>query len=122
MTFVWTTLRVSDLDRSLAFYHELLGLPIQERFGPPGHEIAMLGPENGTHLELLTSPDPLPEVPAPGLSLGFRPENIAALLASLQKAGVPIPPPMSPNPSLKFYFLHDPDGYTVQLVEEVPAD
>lgn len=121
MNFVWTTIKVKDLDRSLAFYHDLLGLPIQERFGPPGHEIAMLGPENGTHLELLTSPAPLPDVPAPGLSLGFQPEDMPAMLAALEKAGVTIPAPMSPNPSLQFYFVHDPDGYVVQLVEEVKA-
>lgn len=53
MTFTWTTIHVRDLDQSLAFYHDLLGLPIQERFGPPGHEIAMLGPEEGTRLELI---------------------------------------------------------------------
>ena len=63
MTFTWTTIHVRDLDQSLAFYHDLLGLPIQERFGPPGHEIAMLGPEEGTRLELIGGGE-IPEHPA----------------------------------------------------------
>ena len=119
MKFTWTTIRVRDLDKSLAFYHDLLGLPLQERFGPPGHEIAMLGPEEGTKLELLCEDQPLPESPAPCLSMGFAPENMAQLLADLEKAGRPVSPPMSPNPTLRFYFMQDPDGYTVQLVEEL---
>ena len=83
MTFTWTTIHVRDLDQSLAFYHDLLGLPIQERFGPPGHEIAMLGPEEGTRLELIGGGE-IPQHPAPTLSLGFSPENMGQLLAALE--------------------------------------
>ena len=64
MRFTWTTIRVRDLDKSLAFYHDLLGLPMQERFGPPGHEIAMLGPREGTKLELLCGGEPC-RIPGP---------------------------------------------------------
>ena len=71
MTFSWATIRVRNLEDSLAFYHNLLGLPIHDRFGPPGHQIVMLGTDPGTKLELIESAEPLPEVPAPGLSLGF---------------------------------------------------
>ena len=110
MTFTWTTIHVRDLDQSLAFYHDLLGLPIQERFGPPGHEIAMLGPEEGTRLELIGGGE-IPQHPAPTLSLGFAPENMGQLLAALEARAIPIRP-MSPNPALQFYFLEDPDGYT----------
>ena len=119
MRFTWTTIRVRDLDKSLAFYHDLLGLPVQERVGPPGHESAMLGPQEGTKLELLCGGEPLPESPAPCLSMGFAPENMGQLLADLEKAGITIPQPMSPNPALRFYFIQDPDGYAVQLVEEL---
>lgn len=41
MTFSWATIRVRNLEDSLAFYHNLLGLPIHDRFGPPGHQIVM---------------------------------------------------------------------------------
>lgn len=116
MTFNWTTLRVADLDRSIAFYRDLLGLPLFERFGPPGHEIAMMGEAEAPKVELLCS-----EVPAnagAGVSMGFTPENLPELLEKLQKAGY-TPETFSPNPSLRFYFVHDPDGYAIQLVEQV---
>ena len=117
MTFSWATIRVRNLEDSLAFYHNLLGLPIHDRFGPPGHQIVMLGTDPGTKLELIESAEPLPEVPAPGLSLGFAPENMRKLLSTLEAAGISCPPPMSTNPSLRFYFIQDPDGYVIQLVE-----
>ena len=116
MTFTWTTIHVRDLDQSLAFYHDLLGLPIQERFGPPGHEIAMLGPEEGTRLELIGGGE-IPEHPPPPPAPGGGPAEMW-LLAALEARAIPTRP-MSPNPSLQFYFLEDPDGYTVQLVEYV---
>lgn len=118
MTFTWTTLRVSDLDRSLAFYHDLLGLPLCERFGAAGHQIAMLGPEDGTKLELLCD-GPIPAGSGVGVSIGLAPEDMATLLAAVAAAGHAVPEPFSPGPGLRFYFLHDPDGYRVQLVEHL---
>jgi lactoylglutathione lyase len=118
MQFLWTTIQVSDLDRSLAFYQDLLGLPLLERFHGVGNEIAMLGETDGTHLELIVKEGaPLPAQPGQGLSLGFGPEDIGAVLAQLQGAGLTVSPPVSPNPTMKFYFVPDPDGYVIQLVE-----
>ncbi len=119
MKFVWTTIQVSDLDRSLAFYHDLLDLPVQERFPAGPNEIAMLGDAEGTKLELIQKPGPKLEAPGAGLSLGFAPADIGAALQKLAEQGVAVPPPVSPNPTMKFYFLQDPDGYVVQLVEYV---
>lgn len=117
MTINWTTLHVANMETSLAFYNGLLGLPIAGRMGVPGHEITMLGPEEGTKLELISTGEPAPQNPGAGVSMGFTPENMGQLLEDLKAAGVTIPEPMSPNPSLRFYFIQDPDGYTVQLVE-----
>lgn len=119
MKFVWTTIQVSDLDRSLAFYHDLLGLPVAERFQAGPNEIAMLGEGEGTKLELIRKAGPALESPGQGLSMGFAPADIAALLQKLADQGIAVPPPVSPNPTMKFYFLRDPDGYAVQLVEYV---
>jgi len=44
MTINWTTIHVADLEKSLAFYNGLMGLPVAGRMGVPGHEIAMLAP------------------------------------------------------------------------------
>ena len=119
MTINWTTIHVADIEKSIAFYHGLLGLPVAGRMGVPGHEIAMLGPEEGTKLELISTGEPAPENPGQGVSMGFTPDNMGELLEKLAAAGVAIPEPFSPNPTLRFYFISDPDGYAVQLVEQL---
>ena len=43
MRFTLTTLIVKDLDRSLAFYRDVLGMPLITRFATGAGEIAMLG-------------------------------------------------------------------------------
>ena len=41
MKYLWTTINVKDLDESIAFYSDLLGLKVQSRFpAGPGMEIA----------------------------------------------------------------------------------
>jgi len=119
MTINWTTIHVADLEKSLAFYNGLMGLPVAGRMGVPGHEIAMLGPDEGTKLELISTGEPAPANPGQGVSMGFTPDNMGELLDKLAAAGVVIPEPMSPNPTLRFYFIQDPDGYTIQLVEQL---
>ena len=53
MKFCWTTLSVNNMEESLKFYHEIIGLPVDRRFkmGPEA-EIAFLG-DGETKLELM---------------------------------------------------------------------
>lgn len=119
MTINWTTIHVADMAKSVAFYNGLLGLPVAGRMGVPGHEITMLGPEEGTKLELIATGEAIEGPVGLGVSMGFTPDNITDLLEKLAAAGVEIPEPFSPNPTLRFYFVKDPDGYAVQLVEQL---
>ena len=66
MAFAHTTIHVTDLDRSIAFYGRL-GMDVSRRFGPPGHEIAFLG-DGPTKLELVA--DGKGGVDYPGISIG----------------------------------------------------
>ena len=116
MKFLWTTIHVSDLDRSIAFYSGLLDLPVVERFFGNGNEIAMLGDADGTHLELLCKPG-RPETVGQGVSVGFAFPDIVAMGEKLTAAGCTVSPIIQPNPNVKFRFVSDPDGYQVQLVE-----
>lgn len=36
----------------------------------------------------------------------------------IKTLGVEAIGPIMPNPKTKFYFIHDPDGYRVQLLEQ----
>lgn len=72
MKFCWTTLRVSDFDKSLRFYRDLIGLPVAECSSHGGASIAMLGPEDGPKIELLYEADAPLQGQGDGISLGFE--------------------------------------------------
>lgn len=110
--FAHTTIHVTDLERSLKFYVEGIGMPVASRFAAGPHEIAMLGEKDGTHLELIG--DGKGPVDYPGISMGFSVKGAGEVAARLDPG---FKGPISPSPGVVFYFVRDPDGYTVQLME-----
>ena len=91
-----TGIAVVDLDDSLPFYREVLGLPLvhRETIADQGVEAALLDIGDG-HLELIAPLGPETGVAkflarnGPGLHhLAYRVDDIDAVLASLSAAGV----------------------------------
>lgn len=107
MAFAHTTLHVTDLERSVGFYQRL-GLPIARRLGD---RIAFLG-AGETLLELIG--DGKGPVDYPCISIGFTSPDAAALAKELDEKLVG---PISPGPGVEFYFVKDPDGFTVQILQ-----
>jgi len=118
MKLNWVTIRVRDLDRSLSFYRDLLALDIAAQFGPPDHQIVMLGQADAPKIELICQPNTTLENPGKGVSIGLEADDLDQLIARLQAHGLNPSGPVSPNPTLRFFFVQDPDGYTIQLVEQ----
>lgn len=116
MKLNWVTLRVSDLDASIAFYTEMLGMEIASRFGAPGHEIVMLGKENDAKVELICEGGANITEPGQGVSFGLESDNLDELVAKLRDAGHAVDGPIAPAPGVRFFFVKDPDGYNVQLL------
>ena len=113
MPFVLTTMNVSDLDRSLTFYRDLLGLPVAGQIGEAGDafRIAFLGDAQGTRLELIQGHG-APQ-PSETISVGIVPRDLQAALEACRDTAQG---PISPNPYTTFWFVRDPDGYRVQLL------
>ena len=118
MKLNWVTLRVGDLEKSLAFYHQLLGLSVAARFGDESHQIVMLGEADQAKVELICEPGVNIQSPGNGVSIGLEPQDLDKLVGELTQAGYPVAGPVSPNPHVRFFFVRDPDGYSVQLVEQ----
>lgn len=118
MKLNWVTLKVSQLENSVAFYSELLNLEVAQRFGNEEHQIVMLGKENEPKIELIWEPDGKVEQPGNGVSIGLEVDDFESMLAMLRERGIAVVGPIAPNPHIRFFFIKDPDGYTVQLVEQ----
>ncbi len=111
MVFAHITIHVANLDRSIVFY-KVFGMEVFRRFGSHGQEIAFLG-DGPTKLELVE--DGKGSVDYPGISIGFTHERAGELARSIDGGFVG---PMTPAPGVEFYFVRDPDGYTVQILQE----
>lgn len=120
MSFYWITLHVNNMEASLTFYHELLGLPIHARHGDGVNlEIIMLGEEDNTKIELLYAPNNPVAPKVEGLSIGIGVENLDEMMAYLKSKQIEIiKGPFSPTPHIRFCFVHDPNGVEVQLIEK----
>ena len=115
---------VADIDRALAFYVGTLGLKEQLRLplGKGVHEVVLGYPDNkGAGLILMwntakTAPYPLGE----GYSrFVLNVSDLDAALAYLVAKDVKVTQSATQAGSMKYAFVQDPDGYTVELLQIV---
>lgn len=120
MGFCWCTLEVDDMEKSLQFYREIVGLPLDRRFKPnSGMEISFLG-DGETKLELICREGNEAKIKGEGLSLGFTVDSLDQKIAFIKEKGIAIESgPLQPNPHLRFFFVLDPDGFKVQFAENM---
>ncbi|WP_081949463.1 VOC family protein [Paenibacillus durus] len=56
--------------------------------------------------------------PECGVSVGFDVESLDEAIENLKSKGIPVARgPIMPNPSLRFFYILDPDGFEVQIAE-----
>ena len=115
MKFNHVTLYVKDIEKSLKFYTEVVGLDVLDKMGDGhGNDIVFVG-SGDTQVELISTAKDF--TAGSGISLGFIPSSLEDAKALLQEkgfgAGGDI---MSPNPHTHFFFVKDPDGNTVQFI------
>jgi lactoylglutathione lyase len=116
MRFLWCTLYVKDIDASLRFYQDIVGLPVTRRFSEPGAELAFLG-DDETKLEIIQGK--LEPHTGEGVSVGFLVDNLEEKMAFVQQRGIKIHSgPFAPSKRTRFFFVSDPDGVLVQFVEQ----
>jgi catechol 2,3-dioxygenase len=117
---------VADLERSLAFYRDVLGFELTQRFGSQAAFLSAGGYHH--HLGLNTWESRGGSAPAPGSTGLYHVAFVyptRALLADavrrLQKAGIPIEGASDHGVSEAIY-LHDADGNGVELYWDRPRE
>ena len=120
MKFCWCTITVDNMDDSLKFYQEIVGLSISRRFtAGAGIEISFLG-EGETKVELIYNPNQKAPGNVKGISLGFEVESVDEMIKVIKEKGLEVESgPFQPNPHIKFFYVKDPNGVSIQFVENV---
>lgn len=120
----YVVLVVDDLDRSLAFYTDTLGLALGHRSGPYAQldtgrtRLALF--ERSAMAETLGQDDlAAPDPSAPGFELGFKVDDVDAAYEELTAAGASgAVAPTDRAWGQRTAYLRDPDGHLVELAED----
>ncbi|OIP67227.1 MAG: glyoxalase [Candidatus Infernicultor aquiphilus] len=120
MKFCWVTINVKDMEKSLHFYQEIIGLNINRRMKPNSDmEIIFLG-SSETQIELIYNTKVDDIAIGKDISLGFVVDSIEQISEILKKKNIPIHSgPFQPNPSIKFIYILDPNGIKIQFIENI---
>ena len=119
-----TRMRVTDMDQTINFYTNVLGLEVLERkVSPRGSHLAFLKVPNSEELiELCSFPSSGPVTVQEDLvHLAFQVESLDETIASLNAEGVKVTDgPTQTSSGSRFIFIDAPDGYEVELIERPP--
>ncbi len=123
MKFCWCTITVNNMEESLKFYQEVVGLSLNRSFkAGPEIEISFLGEEGkeGAEVELIYDPKQKSPGNIEGISLGFEVESVDEMIKFITDKGLEVENgPFQPNPHVKFFFVKDPNGISIQFVENM---
>jgi len=115
-------LDVQDLDRSLAFYHDLLALPVRTQQHVDGHKLAYLT-TGQTEILLLQQPrheqNPMLDRSG-GLVIKFNVRDLPQVARTLKSERVKVLRELDmAEMGERTFLVADPDGYAVLLSEPV---
>jgi len=117
-----TRYRVNDLERTVEFYREVLGLEeIRRHKSPRGSELAFLkAPGSAEEVEITCFPGSGPVQVQPDLThLAFEVENLDEFGKHLAKHGLKFSDgPTTTSTGTVFAFIDAPEGYEIELIQK----
>ncbi len=120
-----TRMRVCDMDQTINFYTNVLGLEVLERkVSPRGSHLAFLKVPNSEELiELCSFPSSGPvRVQEDLIHLAFQVESLDDVIEQLGTKQIRITDgPTTSSSGSRFIFIDAPDGYEVELIERPPG-
>jgi catechol 2,3-dioxygenase-like lactoylglutathione lyase family enzyme len=117
-------MQVSDLERAIAFYGEVLHFSVVDRHRYEGHDLAYLRSATSEIEIELVKPDASQATSGArdeSWHLGFTVVDLEAEFARLSALGVRLDPiaPYVANGVLqtRYFYLYDPDGHQIEFLE-----
>ena len=119
--YLHTRFRVSDMDKSISFYKNILGMKVvEQKTSPRGSKLVFLKfPDMDCELELCSFPDSgNVHVPEDLVHLAFEVDDLERCIERLKVAGVLITEgPIESSNGTRFIFTEDPDKYEIELMQ-----
>ena len=119
-----TRMRVNDIERTVKFYQDALGLTVARRsVSPRGAQIVFLAtPNSDEEIEICQLPNsPSVAVQPDLMHLAFEVENLTAFAAAAEKRGFKLSDgPTKTGSGSVIAFIDAPEGYEVELIQRSP--
>jgi len=113
------TISVKDMEESIKFYRDVIGLTVKSRFSPSaGVKIAFLG-DSGSDVELIYRQSQTGITIGEDISLGFEVQSMGEIMDVLRQKGFSASEIYQPVPQIKYFFTADPNGVRIQFFENV---
>jgi len=120
-----TRYRVNDLERTVKFYREILGLQETRRHkSPRGSELVFLkAPESAEEIEICHFPGSESVAVQPDLThLAFEVDSLDAFAQHLAAHGLKYSDgPTTSSTGTTFAFIDAPEGYEIELIQKRPG-
>ena len=116
-------MRVNDLERTVKFYEQALGLRVARRHtSPRGAQLVFLAtPNSDEEIEICQMPPGAPAVQVqPDLMhLAFEVEDLAAFAAAIERKGFKLSDgPTKTGAGSTIAFIDAPEGYEIELIQK----
>lgn len=129
MRLLHTMLRVGNLERSIQFYTDVLGMRVLRRSENPEYKYSLVfigyeDEQEGTVLELTYNWDVVQYQMGTAYGhIAIAVDNAEATCQAIRKAGGKVTREAGPVKGGKtiIAFIEDPDGYKIELIEESDA-
>jgi lactoylglutathione lyase len=116
-----TRMRVNDLERTVRFYEDILGLKVSRRHtSPRGAQLAFIRtPNSDEEIELCQLPDSPPVQVQPDLMhLAFEVDDLGKFAAEIAQKGWKLSDgPTQTGSGSVIAFVDAPEGYEVELIQ-----
>lgn len=114
-------MRVNDLERTVKFYEQALGLKVSRRHtSPRGAQLAFLAtPNSDEEIEICQLPNsPAVQVQPDLMHLAFQVQDLKAFAAELARKGYQLSDgPTATGTGSVIAFIDAPEGYEVELIQ-----
>src|SRR5437762_13540026 len=118
-----TRYRVKDLEKTVNFYKDVLGLQeIRRHTSGRGSQLVFLkAPESNEEIEICKFADSGPVIVGPDLThLAFEVDDLEKLAREAPAKGYPLSDGPHSSGTGKIAFIDAPEGYEIELIERGP--